>query len=77
MLQAEKVTPANETYARGSTATGWGIRLAYFLLDRTALGWLVRQVAAIQASVHAKLITAFLIVTFLVVAMGAVEFAGD
>jgi signal transduction histidine kinase len=73
MLQAEKVTPANETYARGSTATGWGIRLAYFLLDRTALGWLVRQVAAIQASVHAKLITAFLIVTFLVVAMGALS----
>ena len=73
MLQAEKVTPANETYARGSTATGWGIRLAYFLLDRTPLGWLVRQVAAIQASVHAKLITAFLIVTFLVVAMGALS----
>ena len=73
MLQAEKVTPANETYAGGSTATGWGIRLAYFLLDRTALGWLVRQVAAIQASVHAKLITAFLIVTFLVVAMGALS----
>ena len=73
MLQAEKATPANETYARGSTATGWGIRLAYFLLDRTALGWLVRQVAAIQASVHAKLITAFLIVTFLVVAMGALS----
>jgi signal transduction histidine kinase len=73
MLQAEKITPANETYASGSTATGWGIRLAYFLLDRTPLGWLVRQVAAIQASVHAKLITAFLIVTFLVVAMGGLS----
>ena len=73
MLQAENTTPANETYPRGSTATGWGIRLAYFLLDRTPLGWLVRQVAAIQASVHAKLITAFLIVTFLVVAMGGLS----
>jgi signal transduction histidine kinase len=73
MLQAEKVTAANQTYARGSTATGWGISLAYFLLDRTPLGWLVRQVAAIQASVHAKLITGFLIVTFLVVAMGGLS----
>ena len=67
------MAPANESFATESTATGWGIRLAYFLLDRTPLGWLVRQVAAIQASVHAKLITAFLIVTFLVVAMGALS----
>ena len=73
MLQAEKVTPANETYARASTPTGWGIRLAYFFLDSTPLGWLVRQVAAIQASVHAKLITGFFIVTFLVVAMGGLS----
>ena len=43
------------------------------MLDRTPLGWLVRQVAAIQASVHAKLITGFLIVTFLVVAMGGLS----
>ena len=64
---------ANETFATGSAATGWGIRIAYFFLDRTPLGGLVRWVAGIKASVHAKLITGFFIVTFLVVAMGALS----
>ena len=73
MAQPEKMAPANETFATGSTATGWGIRIAYFFLDRTPLGGLVRWVAGIKASVHAKLITGFFIVTFLVVAMGALS----
>jgi len=64
---------ANETFATGSAAPGWGMRVAYFFLDRTPLGGLVRWVAGIKASVHAKLITGFFIVTFLVVAMGALS----
>ena len=55
------------------TATGWSMRLAYFFLDRTPLGGVVRWVAGIKASVHAKLITGFFIVTLLVVAMGALS----
>ena len=44
-----------------------------FLL-RSPLGALVRVVARVRASVHAKLATAFLLVTLLVFAMGAVSF---
>ena len=73
MSQLEEMDQANETFATGSAATGWGIRIAYFFLDRTPLGGLVRWVAGIKASVHAKLITGFFIVTFLVVAMGALS----
>ena len=73
MSQPEKTDQAKETFAAGSAATGWAMGVAYFFLDRTPLGGLVRWVAGIKASVHAKLITGFLIVTFLVVAMGALS----
>jgi signal transduction histidine kinase len=63
----------NETFATVPAAAGWGMRVAYFFLDRTPLGGVVRWVAGIKASVHAKLITSFFIVTFLVVAMGALS----
>jgi signal transduction histidine kinase len=49
------------------------MRVAYFFLDRTPLGGVVRWVAGIKASVHAKLITSFFIVTLLVVAMGGLS----
>jgi signal transduction histidine kinase len=52
---------------------GWGVRIAYFLLSRTALGKVVLWVAGIKSSVHAKLITGFFIVTFLFIAMGGLS----
>jgi signal transduction histidine kinase len=55
------------------TPTGWGVRLAFFLLSRTPLGKLVRWVARIKYSVHAKLVTGFFIVTFLFIAMGGLS----
>jgi signal transduction histidine kinase len=53
-----------------STSTNWSVRIAYFFLNRTPLGKLVYWVAKINASVHAKLITGFLLVTVLFIAMG-------
>ena len=51
-----------------------GNRLRRGLLVRTPLGMLVRWVARIPVSVHTKLLTAFLLVTALFFAMGAVSF---
>jgi len=73
MAQRENRDQPIETFATAPTATGWSMRLAYFFLDRTPLGGVVRWVAGIKASVHAKLITGFFIVTLLVVAMGALS----
>jgi signal transduction histidine kinase len=56
-----------------STPTGWGERIAYFFLDRTPLGKLVHWVAGIKSSVHAKLVTGFMLVTLLVFAMGGLS----
>jgi len=56
-----------------STPTGWGVRIGYFFLNRTPLGTLVRWVAGIKSSVHAKLVTGFFIVTFLFIAMGVLS----
>jgi signal transduction histidine kinase len=49
-------------------------RLSRLLLLHTPLGALVRWVARIPASVHTKLLTAFLLVTALFLAMGVVSF---
>ena len=48
-------------------------RFARFLLARSPLGRLVRWVAGLRASVHAKLLGAYLLVAVLVVVMGAVS----
>lgn len=53
----------------------WGERYARFLLTRSPLGSVVRWVAGIRASVHAKLLCGFLLVTLLFIAMGAVSLA--
>ena len=50
--------------------TGEAGRVTNLLLRRTPLGVLVRTVAAWPVSVHRKLLTAFLVVTVLFVAMG-------
>jgi signal transduction histidine kinase len=49
-----------------------GAPIADFLLTRTPLGALVRRVASLRASVHAKLLGAFLLIVLLLVAMTAV-----
>src|SRR5262245_10204057 len=43
------------------------------LLNRSPLGWLVHRVAAIRASVHTKLLAAFLLITLLFIAMAGVS----
>jgi len=48
-------------------------RFAHFLLLRSPLGALVRWVAGIKASVHGKLLAGYLLVTLLVIGMGAMS----
>jgi signal transduction histidine kinase len=50
-----------------------GDTLARFLLTRTPLGALVRRVARLRASVHAKLLAAFFLIALLLVAMTAIS----
>ena len=52
---------------------GMGERIARFLLAYSPLGPLVRRVARIRASVHAKLLGAFLLIAVLLIAMGAMS----
>ncbi|HEY7319668.1 MAG TPA: ATP-binding protein [Candidatus Binatia bacterium] len=53
-----------------ASTTDWGVRIAYFFLNRTPIGNLVRWVAGIKSSVHAKLVTGFMLVTLLFIVMG-------
>src|SRR6185503_15299852 len=50
-----------------------GERFARLLLTRSPLGALVRRVARIRASVHSKLLGAFLLIAMLLIAMGAMS----
>jgi len=52
---------------------GWEERIVHFLLTRSPLGSLVRWVAAIKASVHGKLLAGYLLVTLLVIGIGALS----
>jgi signal transduction histidine kinase len=52
---------------------GLGERMAHRLLTRSPVGLLVRWVAGLQISVHAKLLGAFLLVIVLFIAMGALS----
>jgi signal transduction histidine kinase len=56
-----------------ASTMGLGERMAHRLLTRSPLGRLVRWVAGLQASVHAKLLGAFLLVILLFIAMGALS----
>ncbi len=47
-------------------------QVAHFLLTRTPLGAAVRRVARLHASVHAKLLAAFLLIALLLVAMAII-----
>ena len=70
-MPKQEVTHPDGILASAQSATGWEEKFAYFLLTRTPLGKLVRWVAGIKSSVHAKLLTGFLMVTLLLIAMGA------
>jgi signal transduction histidine kinase len=54
-------------------SSAWEDRVAHVLLTRSPLGGLVRWVAAIKASVHAKLLGGYLLVTVLVIGIGALS----
>lgn len=51
----------------------WGEGLAHLLLTRTPLGPVVRWIASIPASVHAKLLCGFMLVTLLFITMGGMS----
>jgi signal transduction histidine kinase len=63
----------SSTAATPSRAGSFSDRVRRRLLERTPLGALVRWVARLPASVHTKLLTAFLLVTALFFVMGAVS----
>jgi signal transduction histidine kinase len=52
---------------------GWEEKAAHFLLTRSPLGYLVRRVARLKASVHTKLLAGFFIVTLLFIGMGVLS----
>jgi signal transduction histidine kinase len=62
-----------EQVSAAASTLGLGERIVHRLLTRSPLGLLVRWVARIQASVHAKLLGGFLVVTLLFIAMGALS----
>jgi len=50
---------------------GWSEGIARFFLTRSPLGRVVRWVAGVRASVHAKLLCGFMLITLVLIAMGA------
>jgi signal transduction histidine kinase len=69
----EAVPPRASAVQTSAHAFGLGGEIAIFLLTRSPLGVLVRWVAGLKASVHTKLLAAFLLVALLFVAMGAMS----
>jgi signal transduction histidine kinase len=71
-VSQQEATEPDGTLALVSTP-GWEERIARFLLTRTHVGNLVRWVASIKASVHAKLFSGYMLVTLLFLAMGGMS----
>jgi signal transduction histidine kinase len=71
MRPHESDRPVEPAVPGPEPAPGLGERIPRFLLTRSPLGYLVRRVAGIRVSVHAKLLGAFLLIALLLVAMGA------
>jgi signal transduction histidine kinase len=65
--------PVEPALPASQPTLGLGERTARVLLTRSPLGLLVRRVAGIRASVHSKLLGAFLLTAFLLIAMGAMS----
>ena len=72
-MSQQEVTLPGGVLPTAPAPAGWEERIARFLLTRTPLGSLVRWVAGIKASVHAKLLAGFLLVTLLVIGMGVMN----
>jgi signal transduction histidine kinase len=73
MFPHEVGPPDGDPVSVRAPTAGRGERIARLVLTRSPLRTLVRWVARIPASVHAKLLGAFLLVTLLFVAMGAMS----
>ena len=73
MCPHEMARPTGPTDRAGETRVGPGERIARVLLARSPLGALVRRIARVRASVHAKLLGAFLLISLLLVAVAAMS----
>jgi signal transduction histidine kinase len=73
MLPHEIERTVEPTVPALDTTLGLGERIARLLLTRSPLGSLVRRVAGIRASVHSKLLGAFLLIALLLIATGVMS----
>jgi len=72
-VSKEEATLSDGDLISTPAPAGWEERIVHFLLTRSPLGSLVRWVAAIKASVHGKLLAGYLLVTLLVIGIGALS----
>ncbi len=72
-MSKNEASISDATWLSAPMPNGWGERVAHFLLTRSPLGGLVRWVASLKASVHAKLLAGFLIVTLFFIGMGVMS----
>jgi signal transduction histidine kinase len=73
MGSPESDRPVGFTAPPPETPRGLGETVARLLLTHSPLGAVVRRVARIRASVHSKLLGAFLLIALLLIAMGAMS----
>lgn len=73
MCPQEVSRPESRAVWTPAPRLGWGEGIARFLLTRSPLGLIVRWVAGIRASVHAKMLCGFMLVALLFIAMGAMS----
>jgi signal transduction histidine kinase len=73
MCPNERDRPVGSTGPVPETTPGLGERIPRLLLAYWPLGPLVRWVARLRASVHSKLLGAFLLIALLLIAMGAMS----
>ena len=73
-MSAQQIeSPAVSSDPAPATTPGQGERIARLLLAYSPLGALVGRVARVRASVHSKLLGAFLMIAVLLIAMGAMS----
>jgi len=72
-VSKQEVTIHDSSLVSVPAPAGWEEKIAHFLLTRSPLGSLVQWVAGIKASVHAKLLASFLLVTALFIGMGVMS----
>jgi len=73
MSAHDREHPGVATDPAAAATPGVGERIPRFLLTYSPLGRIVRAVARLRASVHAKLLGAFLLIALLLIAMGAMS----